>query len=700
MHTIEKTQVLNSEYTFETGKWAKQANGSIVLRWKNIVLMSNATSAKEAKEGASFFPLTVDFREKYYAAGEFVGGFHKREGRPSNKEILICRLVDRPIRPLFPKSFLNELQIFITLLSADQEYLADVHAITAASASLMVSNIPFDGPVAGVRVGRIDEKLILFPSKEEIKQSDLNIILAGTEQAVTMIEGSASEVSEEFMHEAIRFGHKEIKRLCEVQKPLKRLVNSSPLQVPEKEDHSSLEKKVNEIGYKKMSKASESGDKHTRKKNIDIVQGEIIDEFTDIFRSEGFTEDEISKKNYTVKSFINKIEVDIIRNQIFKDGIRADKRGLDEVRPISIELGILPSTHGSAIFTRGETQSLGVVTLGSEANAQIVDDVDGENKDHFYLHYNFLPFSVGEVRRYGGPGRREIGHGKLAENALRSSILELEKFPYVIRIVSEILESNGSSSMATICSGSLALMDAGVPIKRAVAGIAMGLIMEGSQYAILSDIAGLEDHFGDMDFKVAGTEKGITAFQLDTKVQGISDEIIKNALEQAKKGRLEILKAMDQVIHKSRPDVSERAPGIIITKIDKANIGGLIGPGGNNIRSLSEQTGAEIIVKDDGSVSIYSRTKEAAKKAKMMIDGQFAEAKINEIYDGTVLTLKDFGAFVEILPGKSGLCHISKVSHERVTNIEDFLSVGQKVKVKVLDVDRQGRLNLSIKDAQ
>ena len=700
MYVNEKTKVLDSEYVFETGKWAKQANGSVVLKWKNIVLMSNATAASGAKEGADFFPLTVDYREKLYAAGEFVGGFHKREGRPSTKEILICRLVDRPLRPLFPKTFLNELQIFITLLSADQEHLADVHAISIASASLMASNIPFDGPVAGVRVGRVDGELVLFPSKEQMLKSDIDIILAGTLKAVTMIEGSASEVNEETMFEAVRFGHEEIKNICSAQEGLRKAVTSPPLEVPEEEDHTDLESEVRDLVFDKMQEANEGGDKHARQAAIDLVFEETLEKYENQWKSEGaLTEDETSQKLAVVKTLLGKIEVDIVRSQIFNKGIRSDKRKLDQVRPIQVELDVLPSAHGSAVFTRGETQSLGVVTLGSEANAQIVDNVDGESKNRFYLHYNFLPFSVGEVRRYGGPGRREIGHGKLAENALNSSIEQLNDFPYVIRIVSEILESNGSSSMATICSGSLALMDAGVPIKRAVAGIAMGLITEGEQYAILSDIAGLEDHFGDMDFKVAGTQEGITAFQLDTKVQGISDEIIQKALEQAKKGRLEILDVMNEAIREPRAEVSSRAPGIIMTKIDKSNIGGLIGPGGNNIRSLSEQTGAEIIVKDDGTVSIYSRVKESAEQAKSMIDNQFAEAKVGEVYNGTVLTLKDFGAFVEIMPGKSGLCHISKISHERVNDIGDLLSVGQKVKVKVIDVDRQGRLNLSIKDA-
>ena len=580
MYVKEKINVLDSEFSLETGKWAKQANGSVVLRWKNMLIMANATASKQSKEGIDFFPLTVDYRDKYYAAGQFMGGFNKREGRPSNKEIIISRLVDRPIRPLFPKTFLNELQIFITLLSVDEEHLADVHAVTTASAALMASNIPFEEPVSGVRVGLIDDKFVLFPSKEEIKKSNLNVILAGTGKAVTMIEGSASEIGEEQMHETVRFGHEEIKRLCKAQLGLKKAIEDPFLDVPEEENHEELKKKIHDMIHQKVIEANQSGDKHTRQANIDQIFEETKAVLETKWKEQGLGEDELYDRLKIAKGLIHEVEVGVVREQIFKDGIRADKRKLDEIRPIEIELGVLPSSHGSAVFTRGETQSLGVTTLGSDTNAQNINDVDGEAKERFYLHYNFLPFSVGEVRRYGGPGRREIGHGKLAENALLPLIDRLEEFPYVIRVVSEIFESNGSSSMATVCSGSLSLMDAGVPIKRAVAGIAMGLITKGDDYAVLSDIAGLEDHFGDMDFKVAGTEKGITAFQLDTKVQGISDEIIQKALEQAKKGRLEILEKMNEAIDRPRADVSSQAPGIILTKIDKENIGALIGPGG------------------------------------------------------------------------------------------------------------------------
>ena len=699
MYLTESIKILDEEYVFETGKWAKQADGSIVLRWKNIVLMANVCSTKEAKEDIDFFPLTVDFREKFYASGQFAGGYIKREGRPSTKEILISRLIDRPLRPLFPKNFHNETQLFVTLFSTDEKQFADVHAITAASASLMVSNIPFGGPVAGVRIGRVDEKLVLFPDKTEQEKSSMNLILAGTEKAVTMIEGSASEIEEDIIYQAVKFGHEEIKKLCKTQEPLRKAVKKEMLAVPEIVEDTELEKKVSEIAYDKLVKVNKGEDKESRQENIDSVFEESMEEVKKYVDTLNLEDSELESMLKKAKEILHRLEIDIVRDQIFKDSIRADKRRLDEIRPIEIELGVLPGAHGSAVFTRGETQSLGSATLGSDKNAQTVVDVDGERKENFYLHYNFLPFSVGEVRRYLGPGRREIGHGKLAENALQAIIPQIEHFPYVIRLVSEILESNGSSSMATVCSGSLALMDAGVPIRRGVAGIAMGLIIEGEKHAILSDIAGIEDYFGDMDFKVAGTQKGITALQLDTKVQGIGDEIIQKALEQAKKGRLQILDVMNKAIDSPRKEISPMAPRIINTKIDKADIGGLIGPGGNNIRSISEKTGAEIIVKDDGSVSIYATNKDSAIKAKEIIDGQFAEAEVNKIYEGTVMKITDFGAFIEIMPGKSGLCHISKLSNERINDIESFIEIGQKVKVKLLAIDRQGRLSLSMKDA-
>ena len=697
----ESLKVLGSDYVFETGSWAKQANGSVLIRWNNIALMANATAAKSANVGTDFFPLTVDYREKFYSTGRFSGGFFKREGKPSNKEILTSRLVDRPLRPLFPPTFFNELQIFISLLSADDIHSSDIHAVTCASAALMVSNIPFDGPVAGVRVGRIDGNFIIFPTKDQQKKSELNLLLAGTEKAVTMIEGMANELSEDIMLEAVKFGHAEIKRICEAQHALRQYASKEILSVPDVVKNIELETEVNKLAFDKMVKANISNSKkHDRQNAIDAIFDETLEAFQTKWEAESVEKSILEGSLNQVKTILQDIEVNVVRDQIFTKSIRADHRKLDEIRPISIDVGVLPSVHGSALFTRGETQSLGVVTLGTENDAQVIDGVEEDTKEFFYLHYNFLPFSVGEVRRYGGPGRREVGHGKLAENAVTPVIPSFSKFPYVIRVVSEILESNGSSSMATVCSASLSLMDAGVPIANPVAGIAMGLITDekSNKYAILSDIAGLEDHFGDMDFKVAGTKNGITAFQLDTKVQGISYQIMEEALKQARTGFLSILDIMNDTISTHRSKVSDSAPGISVIKIDKEQIGELIGSGGSNIRALTEKTGAEIIINDDGVVNIYSKSQEAVLKAKELIELQFQPAEVDKVYDGVVQRLSEFGAFIEILPGKVGLCHVSKISTQRVDKVEDVLKVGDKVKVKLLAIDKQGRYNLSIKD--
>lgn len=694
----EVIQVRGKEYSFETGVWARQAGGSILLRWGKLVIMANATAAKQANEALDFFPLTVEYREKFYSTGKIPGGFIKREGRPSDKEILVSRLADRPIRPLFPETYKNEVQIFVTLLSSESKIGADVHAITAASAALMISDAPFDGPVAGVRVGRINGQFVLFPTVDELKESDINLALAGTPKAVTMIEGSANEVSEEDMLEAVRLGHEEIRRICEAQVALAEKAGKPKAAVPPKPDHSELDQYLRSIAFEALKAANAVKGKQARQEALDRVVSETFarleQEWANLEEKERVTKLKIAKH------LLEDMEVELVRNQIFYEKRRADGRALDEIRPISIEVGVLPGTHGSALFTRGETQSLGVVTLGTENDAQSVDDIDGESAHRFYLQYNFPPFSVGEVKRYSGPGRREIGHGKLAENSLQAVIPEQKKFPYVIRVVSEILESNGSSSMATVCSGSLALMDAGVPIKAPVAGIAMGLITQDDKFAVLSDIAGLEDHFGDMDFKVAGTEKGITGFQMDLKVQGISSEIMSQALTQAKAGRLHILAEMKKVIDKPRADLSDNAPRITTLRIDRDRIGELIGPGGKNIRAIIEKSGAEINVNDEGLVSIAATNGESAKIAREMIEGQFAEANVGAIYEGVVKAIVEFGAFIEILPGKQGLCHISKISEKRVTNVADVLKEGQKVKVKVLAVDRSGKISLSIKDAQ
>lgn len=690
------------DYTFETGKWAKQAGGSVVLRWNNLVLMSNATAAAEPKEGTDFFPLTVEYREKFYASGRIPGGFFKREARPSEKEILTSRLTDRPIRPLFPANFVNELQVFVTLLSTDTVYPAQIHAINAASAALMISNTPFFGPVAGVQVAHVDNEFIIFPNNEELKKSDINLILAGTKDAVTMIEGSALEVSEETMIEAIKAGHEEIKKICAAQIKLKEKAGKESMTVAEPEDLTELKNHIYSLAKTKMEEANKTQPKHVRQENIDKTKEEILQDLEKQWSQEQNSEEEnLDKKLKNAAGILDDLEVDVVRDQIFNQSVRADGRKLDEIRPISIEVGVLPSTHGSSIFTRGETQSLGVVTLGTASSAQIIDDIEGESKQNFYLHYNFPPFSVGEVRRFTGPGRREIGHGKLAENALRGVLPSFDEFPYVLRIVSEILESNGSSSMATVCSGSLSLMDAGIPIKNAVAGIAMGLITDekSEKYAILSDIAGLEDHFGDMDFKVAGTKNGITAFQLDLKIQGIGTDIMSKAMEQAKKGRLEILEKMTTAIAQPREELSPNAPRLLSMKIDKDKIGELIGPGGKNIKMLTEKTGAEILIDEMGIITIASVDQEAAEKAKAMIEAQFREPEIDEIYEGPVKKITDFGAFIEILPGKDGLCHISKLANKRVEKVSDVLKEGDIVKVRVMGIDsKTGKISLSIKD--
>jgi polyribonucleotide nucleotidyltransferase len=694
----ESVQVNGIDYELETGKWARQADGSVILRWGNMLLLANSTGAKKSAEGLDFFPMTVEYREKYYAGGRFPGGFLKRENRPSDKEILVSRVIDRPIRPLFPDNYFNEVQIFVTLLSAQKNYSADVHAITAASAALSISGLPFDGPVAGVRVARVAGKFILFPNRDEIAASDINLALAGTVKAVTMIEGSADEASEADMIAAVKYGHAEIKRLCELQLRFQAKAGKPRIEVPPAPDHSELRKRIAELGLQAMKQANAVKGKAERQAAIDATKKDLLEQFRPEFAS--LERDAAEKQEKLLKSLIDELEVELVRKQIFHEGIRADGRKLDEIRPISIEVGVLPGAHGSALFTRGETQSLGVLTLGTESNAQETDDVEGESSSRFYLHYNFPPFSVGEVRRVTGPGRREIGHGKLAENSLAAVIPDASRFPYVMRLVSEILESNGSSSMATVCSCALAMMDGGVPIKAPVAGIAMGLITEGDKFAVLSDIAGLEDHFGDMDFKIAGTTKGITGFQLDTKVQGISYEIMEKAMYQAKAGREQILRAMAEVLDKPRPQLKENAPRISTLTIERERIGELIGPGGKNIRAIIEKTGVEINVDDSGLVQIASSDAESARRARAMIESQFAEAEIGKTYEGTVRKITDFGAFIEIMPGRDGLCHISKISAQRIANVSEVLKEGQKVKVKVLAIDRQGKISLSIRDAE
>lgn len=685
----------------ETGVWARRAGGSILLRCSDMVVMANATAAKTAKEGLDFFPLLVEYREKFYSSGRIPGGFFKKEGRPTDKEVLTSRLTDRSIRPLFPSTFRNELQVFITLLSADKNISSDVHAITIASSALMVSNIPFDIPVSGVRVCRLEDKLLAFPSPEEQERATLNLVLAGNRTDVTMIEGSAKEVSEDLMLDALKFGHEIIQQLCDFQLEFSKeaRVGKELLPIPEALENETLKNRVIELAEAKLKEVNSCQEKSERADKIDLVKKEILLELeAELAKTHAEDPSELQKELSFASSTLYELENKIIRDQILKDGIRADGRDLKKIREISIDVGVLPSVHGSSLFTRGETQSLGVVTLGTENAAQSIDDIDGFHSKTFYLHYNFPPYSVGEARRYVPGGRREVGHAQLAENALRAVMPTQEEFPYVVRVVSEILESNGSSSMATVCSASLGMMDAGVPLKRSVAGIAMGLIKGQENTAILTDIAGSEDHFGDMDFKVAGTTVGITAFQMDLKITGISIDLMKEALCQAKEARLQILEMMSKQINIPRDDIASNAPRIVKIQIQKDKIGELIGPGGKNIRGIIQSTGAEISIDDDGLVSIASEDKNSIELAKKEILSIGREIKVGDVYEGRVVSIVKFGAFIQITPSKQGLCHISNISRERVHDVSDFVEENEDIRVKVIGVDKVGKIQLSMID--
>lgn len=674
---------------FNTGYLAKQADGAVAVSYGEIVVFASAVASRDVKEGQDFFPLTVDYREKSYAAGKIPGGFIKRESRPSDKEVLVSRLTDRPLRPLFPEDFVNEVQIIIYVLSADGINQHDVCAINAASAALIVSGMPFNGPVGAVRVGRIDGKLIVNPTFAESEQSDIDLVVAGTKKAVTMIEGCSKNVSEEDMLQAVVFAHENIKKICETQEDLKKAVNKTPFTyIPYIPDHE-IKKVVREKYYQELVELKNITVKKPREEAWSRIYEKAKEELKEQFP------DTIGQ----LRGLLDTLDGEIMRMRCLDEGRRADGRGLKDIRPIDIMMGILPRTHGSAVFTRGETQSLGITTLGTIAESQRLDNLEGKGEKTFMLHYNFPPFSVGETGRTGNPGRREIGHGMLAERALEYVIPDLNVFPYTIRQVSEILESNGSSSMASVCSGSLSLFNAGVPIKAAVAGIAMGLIMEGDKYSILSDIQGLEDHLGDMDFKVAGTETGITAFQLDIKIEGITPEIMKDALEQAKTGRLQILKVMNSFQSKPETAVSVHAPKIKTIKVRTEKIGEIIGPGGRMIKKIVEETGAEINIDDTGKVVVSSVNQNSIDQAVTAILGIAEDVEVGNIYNGTVKKIMEFGAFVEIAPGKEGLVHISNLDFARVKEVGDICSVGDKMKVKVIKIDRQGRIDLSRKEA-
>ncbi|HSL90547.1 MAG TPA: polyribonucleotide nucleotidyltransferase [Ignavibacteriaceae bacterium] len=675
-------------FSLETGRYARQANGAVMVRYGDTMVLVTAVASPEAKEDQGFFPLQVEYREKTSAAGKFPGGYIKREGRPTEKEILSARLCDRPIRPLFPESFLNETQIIAFVLSYDGENDPDVLAACAASAALTVSDIPFNGPMAEVRIGRVNGEWIIYPTQEQIKISDVELVVAGTADSIMMVEGESKEVSENELLDALKFAQGEIKNIVELQNQLKAEAGKTKWEVVEKPVDENLKKDVYELGeakYKEIVYAVLTKEERSAK-------NKELNEFVKTSLAEKYPEQE-----KVIGNIMHDMEKDLMRERILKDGIRLDGRNTTQVRPITIELGILPRTHGSALFTRGETQSLTNVTLGSKNDEQTVDGLLEEYSKKFYLQYNFPPFSVGEVGRMMGVNRREIGHGNLAERSLKQVFPAEDVFPYTVRIISDILESNGSSSMATVCAGSLSMMDAGVPITKAVSGIAMGLVKEGDRYAILSDILGNEDHLGDMDFKVAGTKDGITGFQMDIKIQGISFEIMEKAIYQAKEGRMHILEKMNEAINVPKDQLSQYAPRLITMKIDTDQIGLVIGPGGKTIQGMQRLFGVDININDDGTVNIASPNKENAQKCKDYIKKLTATPEVGEIYDGVITKIMDFGAFVEILPGKEGLLHISQIDSKRVEKVTDYFKQGDKVTVKLIKIDG-GKYSLSRKE--
>jgi polyribonucleotide nucleotidyltransferase len=682
------TTIGGREFSIETGKLAKQADGSVQVRYGDTAVLVTACSNKKPRENADFFPLTVDYRENYYAAGRIPGGFFKREGKPSEKEVLTSRLIDRPIRPLFPSGFYCDTQVIALVLSADGENDPDTMSISGASAALLLSSIPFHMPIAGVRVGYLNDQLVVNPSSVDLKKSRLNLIVAASEEAIVMVEAGALEVSEKTIVEALAFGHEEIKKIIALQKELatKLAVQKREVTVPAL-DQKLFDQVANSISL-------ELRDALDTQKHHKIESYNLVDSLKEKLEASYPEEPESLRKD--VEKVFDALKEKIFREDILDKRRRPDGRAFDEIRPITCEVGFLPRTHGSALFTRGETQALVAATLGTADDAQRVDLMEGESSKRFLLHYNFPPFSVGEVGFMRGPGRREVGHGALAERAILPIIPPEDKFPYTIRVVSDILESNGSSSMASVCGGVLSLMDAGVPIKSPVAGVAMGLVKEGEKYAILSDIAGAEDHYGDMDFKVAGTREGITALQMDIKIGGLTMGIMAEALDQALRGRLFILDKMLATITAPRQNTSRYAPRIHTLKISTDKIRDVIGPGGKVIRSIIEQTGVKIDVSDDGKVNVASVDETSANRAIQMIKDITAEAEMGKIYLGKVVRLADFGAFVEIFPGTDGLLHISEVAEHRIRDIKDELKEGDQLLVKVIGIDGQ-KIKLSRK---
>ena len=673
----------------ETGKIARQASGAVMVSMGDTVVLVACVASKEARPDQGFFPLTVDYQEKTYAAGKIPGGFFRREGRPSEKEVLTSRLIDRPVRPLFPKQFKCEVQIIATVMSLDPEIDPDIPALIGASAALGISGVPFNGPIGAARVGYRDGEYLLNPSYGALSQSELNLVVAGTESSVLMVESEAGLLSEEVMLGAVMYGHEQLQTVIENIRQLVADAGTKPWDWQPLDDDTELEDEVSDMCADLLREAYAIQDKISRRERLTEIRSEAITTITAKY------EDRWSDRN--IGTAVEELESSIVRGAIVAGEPRIDGRDTATVRDISVEVGVLPRAHGSALFTRGETQAIVTATLGTDRDAQIIDAIEGEWKDPFMMHYNFPPYCVGETGRAGSPKRREIGHGRLAKRALMAVMPDPDEFHYALRIVSEITESNGSSSMASVCGASLSLMDAGIEIKAPVAGIAMGLIKEGEKFVVLSDIMGDEDHLGDMDFKVAGTETGISALQMDIKVAGITREIMEVALSQAREGRLHILDRMNAVLGTARTEMSEHAPRITTIKIHPDKIRDVIGKGGSTIRAITDETGAAIDIDDSGTIKIYSSDKTASDAARKRIEDITADVEVGKIYKGRVAKLMDFGAFVNILPGKDGLVHISQISEERVQNVSDKLSEGDFVKVKVLEIDRQGRVRLSMK---
>ncbi|HBK46241.1 MAG TPA: polyribonucleotide nucleotidyltransferase [Xanthomonadaceae bacterium] len=691
MAKITKTfQYGKHTVTLETGEVARQASGSVIVKMDDTVLLVTAVAAKSAREGQDFFPLTVDYQEKFYAGGRIPGGFFKREGRATEKETLISRLIDRPIRPLFPEDYKNEVQIIATVMSLNPDIDGDVAALIGASAALSLAGTPFKGPIGAAKVGYKNGEYILNPTVSELKESQLELVVAGTANAVLMVESEAALLSEEVMLGAVTFGHREMQKVINAINELTVEAGTKPSDWVAPAKNQALISALKEAVGGKLAEAFQVRDKLQRRDAIAAIKKDVLESLAGRAAADGWNPADLSKE-------FGELEYRTMRDSVLDTKVRIDGRALDTVRPITVKAGVLPRTHGSALFTRGETQAIVVTTLGTARDGQVIDAVSGEYKENFLFHYNFPPYSVGECGRFGAPKRREIGHGRLAKRGVLAVMPSLEEFPYTIRVVSEITESNGSSSMASVCGSSLALMDAGVPVKAPVAGIAMGLVKEDDRFVVLSDILGDEDHLGDMDFKVAGTSEGVSALQMDIKIEGITEEIMKQALEQAKAGRLHILGEMANALTSPRSELSDYAPRLLTIKIHPDKIREVIGKGGSTIQAITKETGTQIDIQDDGTIVIASVNAIAAQAAKARIEQITSDVEPGRIYEGKVAKIMDFGAFVTILPGKDGLVHVSQISSERVEKVGDKLKEGDLVKVKVLEVDKQGRIRLSIK---